>query len=52
MITIGKYTPEPSLNDKYFYVKTQEKLFNVLNSKKQIRIPNLQNQKKTMALVE
>ena len=37
------YTLEPGLDDKYFYIKTKEKLFNIFNNNKLIIIPNLQN---------
>ena len=35
------YTLKPDLNNKYFYIKSQEKLFIILNRKKLIEIPDL-----------
>ena len=36
---------KPSLNNKYFYIKTKKNLLKIRNRKKLIRIPNLQNRK-------
>ena len=40
-MTINIYTSEPILNNKYFHIETQEKLLNVINRKKLMKIPNL-----------
>lgn len=45
-IAIDQYISKLSLNNQYFSVKTSKNLFNILNIKKFIRIPDLQNLKK------
>ena len=35
------YILKTNSNNKYFYIKTQEQLFNSLNRKNQIKIPDL-----------
>ena len=35
------YISRPSSDDRYFYIETQEKLFNMLNRKKLIKLPDL-----------
>ena len=35
------YTTKLCSDDKYFSIETQEKLLNILNRKKSIKIPNL-----------
>ena len=52
IIAIYIYTLGLSLNNKYFYLKTQKKLFNILNKKKAIKISNLWNKKKIIILVK
>ena len=37
------YTPKFSLDNKYFYIKTQEKLLNIFNKKELIKILNSLN---------
>ena len=49
---MDKQIPKLGSDDKYFYIKMQEKLFNMLNRKKLIKISNLWNQKKTIRLVK
>ena len=51
-MVIDMHTLKLSLDNKYIYVKSQEKLLNVLNRKKLTKISNLQNQKKVTILVE
>lgn len=43
MIAINIHMLEFDLDNKYFYIKSQEKLLNKLNRKKSIRIPDLQS---------
>lgn len=40
-IFMNVYTPKPSLYDKYFFVKTLETFFKILNKIKLTKIPNL-----------
>ena len=39
-IAIEIYTLKPGFNNKYFYIKILEKLFNIHNKKNLIKIPN------------
>ena len=45
-MTIDKYTLKSNFDNKYFYVKTQEKLLNMHNRKKWIKMLDLLNQRK------
>ena len=40
-MAINIYFLELNLNGKYFYIKTQKKIFDLFNRKKIIKIPNL-----------
>ena len=40
---IDRYILKLSFNNKYFYIETQVKIFNILNKKKHIRRFDLQN---------
>ena len=51
-IAIDKHTLKPRSNNKYFYIKSQKKLFNILNRKEHIKTLNLQNKKKTIVLIK
>ena len=37
------YALKPSSDNKYFYIKTQKKFFNMFNKKILTKIPNLHN---------
>lgn len=45
------YIPKPGLNEKYFYIKTQKKLLNILNGKKSIKISYFENLRKIILLL-
>ena len=51
-ITIKKYTFKFCLDNKYFYINNEKKLFNLLNKRKHIKILDLQNLKKRMILIK
>lgn len=50
-MNMDMYTPESSLNNKYFCIKTQKNLVYILNKKNLTKIPNLFNQKKIVVLI-
>ena len=45
---MDKHIFEYDMNNKYFYLKTLEQLFDIFNIKKLKRIFNLQNQRKVI----
>lgn len=51
-IAMAIYIFKQSLDNKYFYIKIQKKIFNIHNRKKLMRILDLLNQKKAIILVE